>query len=93
MKQTIILGSPDYYNSESTPVDIKKAKKQWQRLKTHIESYNINVKVIHSSKNEMDRVYITDTAIIVNNFAIISRFHKYQDVEKKKALLNILKID
>lgn len=76
MKQSIILGSPDYYNSETTPVDIKKAKEQWQRLKTHIESYDINVKVIPSSKNETDSVYITDTAIIVNNFAIISRFHK-----------------
>ena len=76
MKQTFFLGSPDYYQSETTTIDIDKAKEQWQRLKTHIEAHNITVKVIPGSKKEIDSVYITDSALIINDFAILARYHK-----------------
>jgi N-dimethylarginine dimethylaminohydrolase len=76
MKQTFLLGSPDYYKSDKILIDIQKAKEQWQRLKTNIESHDITVKAISGSEKEIDSVYVTDTAIIINDFAIISRFHK-----------------
>jgi N-dimethylarginine dimethylaminohydrolase len=76
MKQTIFLGSPDYYQSDTTTIDIDKAKEQWQRLKKHIESHDVIVKVIPGSKKEIDSVYITDAALIINDFAILARFHK-----------------
>lgn len=78
MKQTFFLGSPEFYESEEkdTIVDKKKAKEQWQRLKKHIEAHDINVKVIPGDKNEIDSVYLTDTALIVNDFAIMAKFHK-----------------
>ena len=46
MKQTFLLGSPDYYKSDKILIDIQKAKEQWQRLKTNIESHDITVKAI-----------------------------------------------
>jgi N-dimethylarginine dimethylaminohydrolase len=76
MKQTFLLGSPEYYKSEHYLVDIKKANEQWQRLKNHIESHNITVKVVPGSPLQIDSVYITDSAIIINDFAILARFHK-----------------
>jgi N-dimethylarginine dimethylaminohydrolase len=76
MKQTFFLGSPEYYQSETTIIDIDKAKEQWQRLKKHIEAHNITVKVIPGSKKEIDSVYITDAALVINDFAILARFHK-----------------
>lgn len=76
MKQTVFLGNPEYYQSETTTIDIDKAKEQWQRLKKHLEAHNITVKVIPGSKKEIDSVYITDAALIINDFAILARFHK-----------------
>jgi N-dimethylarginine dimethylaminohydrolase len=76
MKQTFLLGSPEFYEANTQEVNKQLAEKQWQRLKTHIESHNIDVKVVPGSNKEIDSVYITDAAIIVNDFAIIARFHK-----------------
>jgi N-dimethylarginine dimethylaminohydrolase len=91
MKQIFLLGSPDYYKSETHPVDNKKAKEQWQRLKSHIEAHGVTVKVVPGSPSEADSVYITDAAIIVNNFAIISRFHKESRRGEEKLLAEYLK--
>jgi N-dimethylarginine dimethylaminohydrolase len=91
MKQTFLLGSPDYYKSDEIPIDIQKAKEQWQRLKKHIESHDITVKVVPGSPSEADSVYITDTAIIVNDFAIIARFHKVSRRGEEKILAEYLK--
>jgi N-dimethylarginine dimethylaminohydrolase len=91
MKQTFLLGSPEYYKSETQAVDTEKAKEQWQRLKKHIESHNITVKVVPGSSSEADSVYITDTAIIVNDFAIIARFHKVSRRGEEKILAEYLK--
>jgi N-dimethylarginine dimethylaminohydrolase len=75
MNKIIILGSPDYYKPEKE-YKPEKAKEQWQRLKTHIESHNITVKVVPASLKQEDSVYITNTALIINDFAIMARFHK-----------------
>ena len=91
MKQTFLLGSPDYYISETHSIDVKKAKEQWQRLKSHIESHNITVKVVPVSPLQIDSVYITDAAIIVNDFAIMSRFHKVSRRGEEKPLAEYLK--
>lgn len=91
MKQTFLLGSPEYYKSESGDVDKEKAKEQWQRLKKHIESHDITVKVVPGSPSQFDSVYITDTAIIINDFAIIARFHKVSRRGEEKLLVNFLK--
>ena len=78
MKQTFFLGSPEFYESESNHIIVnkEKANEQWERLKKHIESHDINVKVIPGSKKEIDSVYITDSALIINDFAIMARYHK-----------------
>jgi N-dimethylarginine dimethylaminohydrolase len=91
MKQTFLLGSPDYYKSETHSIDVKKAKEQWQRLKSHIESHNITVKVVPASPSQIDSVYITDAAIIINDFAIMSRFHKVSRRGEEKLLAEYLK--
>lgn len=91
MKQTYILGSPDYYQSETSPVDKEKAKEQWERLKKHIEAHDITVKVVPGSDKQFDSVYITDAAIIINDFAIMARFHKVSRRGEEKLLAAYLK--
>jgi N-dimethylarginine dimethylaminohydrolase len=91
MKQTIFLGSPEYYKSETKPVDPEKAKEQWQRLKSQIETHHITVKVVHSLKPWFDNVYITDTAIIINDFAIMAKFHKVSRRGEEKFTADYLK--
>jgi N-dimethylarginine dimethylaminohydrolase len=91
MKQTFLLGSPEYYKSETCEVDKEKAKEQWQRLKEDIESYDITVKVVPGSPKQFDSVYITDTALIINDFAIIARFHKVSRRGEEKLLVDYLK--
>jgi N-dimethylarginine dimethylaminohydrolase len=77
-KQVIILGSPEYFSIEDVKpeFDRKRAEEQFARFKKHIESHNIQVKVVPGSKEYYDSIYITDTAIIVNDFAIMARYHK-----------------
>jgi N-dimethylarginine dimethylaminohydrolase len=91
MKQIFLLGSPDYYKSETHPVDLEKAKEQWQRLKKHIESHDITVKVVSGSPSYFDIVYITDTAIIINNLAIMARFHKISRRGEEEIIAKYLK--
>lgn len=91
MKRTIILGSPEYYNSETKEVDSEKAYKQWQRLKKHIESHDINVKVIPGSKKYFDSVYITNSALIINDFAIMANYHKISRRGEEELLAKYLK--
>jgi N-dimethylarginine dimethylaminohydrolase len=91
MKQTFILGTPDYYEAEMKQVDISKAREQWQRLKKHIEAHDITVKVIPGSEKQKDSIYITDTAIIVNDFAIMARFHKVSRRGEEKLAADYLK--
>jgi N-dimethylarginine dimethylaminohydrolase len=74
MKQTFLLGSPEYYRSETAHIDPLIATDQWRDLKTHIEMNDIRVKVVHGNQLFFDHVYIKDAAIIVNDFAIIARF-------------------
>jgi N-dimethylarginine dimethylaminohydrolase len=91
MKQTWILGSPNFYEANTQEVDKQLAEKQWQRLKSHIEAHNITVKVVPGSNKEPDSVYITDAAIIVNDFAIMARFHKPSRRGEEKLLAEYLK--
>ena len=91
MKQTFILGSPEFYKADVGEVDSKKAEEQWQRLKKHIESHDINVKVIPAAEKQPDSVYITDTAIIINDFAIMAKFHKMSRRGEEKILAEYLK--
>jgi N-dimethylarginine dimethylaminohydrolase len=91
MKQTFLLGSPDYYTAETKEVDLKKAKEQWNRLKNHIEAHNIIVKVVPGSENQKDSVYITDSALIINDFAIMARFHKVSRRGEEKLTAEYLK--
>jgi N-dimethylarginine dimethylaminohydrolase len=91
MKPTFFLGSPEYYKSETKLIDPKRAKEQWQRLKNHIETHNINVKVINSNESCIDNVYITDTALIINDFAIISKFNKVSRRGEEKFTADYLK--
>jgi N-dimethylarginine dimethylaminohydrolase len=76
-KQVIILGSPEYFSIEDVKpeFDRRRAEEQFARFKKHIESHNIHVKVVPGSKEYYDSIYITDTAIIVNDFAIMARYH------------------
>ena len=91
MKQTFILGTPDYYEAEMKQVDSAKAREQWQRLKNHIEAHDITVKVIPGSEKQKDSIYITDSAIIVNDFAIMARFHKVSRRGEEKLAADYLK--
>lgn len=76
MKQIILLGSPEYYNSDTRSINNIKAKGQLQRLKKHYESRGVIVKVVQGSEKYTESVYITDSALIINDFAIVARFHK-----------------
>jgi N-dimethylarginine dimethylaminohydrolase len=76
MKQTVFLGSPTFFESESDEVEKDKALAQWHDVKHHLESHKYQVKVIDGTKTLYDNVYITNTALIINDFAIIARFHK-----------------
>ena len=91
MKRTIILGSPEYYKSETKEVDSGKAYKQWQRLKKHIESHDINVKVVPGSEKYFDSVYITNSALIINDFAIMANYHKVNRRGEEELLAKYLK--
>jgi N-dimethylarginine dimethylaminohydrolase len=76
MKQTVFLGSPTFFESESEEVEKDKALQQWHDVKHHLESHKYQVKVIDGTKTLYDNVYITNTALIINDFAILARFHK-----------------
>ena len=76
MKQVFFLGSPHFYSSENSEVDSQKATEQWHDLERHIMSHGIRVDVVPGTKKLYDNVYISNTALIINDFAIISRFHK-----------------
>jgi N-dimethylarginine dimethylaminohydrolase len=76
MRQHVFLGSPEFYKSETGEIDEQKATEQWKRLKAHIEAHNISVKSIPGSPAHIDSVYITDSALIINDFAIMARYHK-----------------
>jgi N-dimethylarginine dimethylaminohydrolase len=76
MPQTYLLGNPEYYTSADNDFNKKKADEQWKRLKTHIEAHDATVKVVPGDKSLIESVYITDSAIIVNDFAIMARYHK-----------------
>jgi len=91
MKRTIILGSPEYYKSETHDVNHEKAYKQWQRLKKHIESHDINIKVVPGSETYFDSVYITDAALIINDFAIMASYHKVSRRGEQELLAKYLK--
>lgn len=91
MKQTFLLGAPEFYQAETKEVDKERAVAQWNTLKKHIEAHNITVKIVPGSPKQIDSVYITDTAIIVNDFAIIARFHKISRRGEEKILADYLK--
>jgi N-dimethylarginine dimethylaminohydrolase len=91
MKQTFLLGSPEYYKSETTEINKLRADKQWNNLKSRIESHNINVKVVPGSKDLFDSVYITDSALIINDFAIMARYHKHSRRGEEKLTAEYLK--
>ena len=76
MKQLFLLGSPTFFESETKEVNKGLAQEQWQTMKQHIESHNIDVDIISGTKDLYDNVYITNSALIINDFAIIARFHK-----------------
>jgi N-dimethylarginine dimethylaminohydrolase len=91
MKQTFLLGSPEFYKSETTQVDKEKALEQWQRVKKHIEAHDINVKVVPGSEEHYDSVYLTDSALIINDFAIMAKYHKPRRRGEEKILAEYLK--
>jgi|UniRef100_A0A6C0DVT4 N-dimethylarginine dimethylaminohydrolase len=91
LKQTFLLGSPDYYKSEDREIDIVKAKEQWERLKKHIESHDIIVKVVPGLPSQIASVYLTNSALIINDFAIMARFHKISRRGEEKILAEYLK--
>lgn len=68
----ILLGSPDYELNENT----NKAKEQFQRLKEHIEAHNIAVDIVPGDSAFPDSVFIANSAIIVNDFAIMAKCKK-----------------
>ena len=91
MKQTFLLGSPEFYKAEEKEVDYKKAEEQWQRLKKHIDAHDITVLTVPASEKEPDSVYITDSAIIINDFAIMAKFHKVSRRGEEKITAEYLK--
>jgi N-dimethylarginine dimethylaminohydrolase len=91
MKQTFLLGSPEFYKANVGGVDPKRAYEQWQRLKKHIESHDITVLTVPALEKEPDSVYITDGAIIINDFAIMARFHKVSRRGEEEILAEYLK--
>jgi N-dimethylarginine dimethylaminohydrolase len=89
--QTFLLSSPDYYKSETKPVNPESARHQWESLKHHIEKYKVNVKVVSGSPKLIDSVYITDTVLIINDFAIIARYHKQSRRGEEELVADYLK--
>ncbi len=85
------MGSPDYYQAEKYDINKEKAKEQWKRLKSHIESHHITVKIVPTIEKYYDSVFLTDTALIINDFAIMSRFHKETRRGEEKLLAEYLK--
>jgi N-dimethylarginine dimethylaminohydrolase len=90
-KKLILLGSPEYYGVEEGEIDLAKAREQFLRLKAHIEKHDYKVKVVPGQKPWYDSVYITNTALIVNDFAIIARFGKPQRRGEEEITANYLK--
>jgi N-dimethylarginine dimethylaminohydrolase len=76
MKPVILLGDPTFYSSETSEVDSQKAWEQFHSLKHCITSHDYRVDVIPGTKKLYDNVYISNSALIINDFAIIARFHK-----------------
>jgi len=77
MKQTFVLGVPACYDGERYSIDAAKATKQWAELKRCYEELGVIVKVVQKcSTHFYDSVYITDDALVVDDFAIMARFNK-----------------
>jgi N-dimethylarginine dimethylaminohydrolase len=91
MKQTYLLGAAEFYESTDKDFNKQKAEEQWQRLKAHIEGHDIVVKVVPGSPKLIESVYLTNAAIIVNDFAIMARYHKPSRQGEEKILAAFLK--
>ena len=92
-EKTVILGSPEFYNTEEglNEVSKKKANEQFVRLEKHIESHDIKVHVVPGAKEHYDSVYITNSALIINDFAILARYSKVARRGEEKILADYLK--
>jgi len=92
---TFILGSPEFYNVEEAgglnELGKKKAEEQFLRLEQHIESHGITVEVVPGDKEHYDSVYITNSALIINDFAIMARYSKPSRRGEEKLLAPYLK--
>ena len=90
---TVILGSPEFYNTESEMDEQskKKAHEQFLRLEKHIESHGIHVDIVPGNKEYIDSVYITNSALIINDFAIMARYSKVSRRGEEKLLAQYLK--
>ncbi len=91
MKSIYLLGSPEFYESTDKDFNKQKAEEQWRRLKTHLEAHDITVKVVPGSPKLVESVYLTDSAIIINDFAIMARYHKPTRQGEEKILAAFLK--
>jgi N-dimethylarginine dimethylaminohydrolase len=77
-KLSILLASPFEYKSETGVADYRLAQEQFRELKHTIEKHDVSVKVISSKRNSdlIDFVYVSNSALIINDFAIIARYSK-----------------
>jgi N-dimethylarginine dimethylaminohydrolase len=77
-KLPILLGSPFEYKSETGKTDYRLAQEQFRTLKQKIESHNVSAKVISTKRHSglFDFVYVSNSALIINDFAIIARYSK-----------------
>jgi N-dimethylarginine dimethylaminohydrolase len=91
MPRTYLLGNPEYYISVEKDFDKKKADAQWERLKAHIEAHGITVKIPPSDKSLISSLYVRDAALIINDFAIMARYHKEARRGEEKILAEYLK--
>ena len=57
----------------------------------HIESHDITVKVVPGSEKYFDSVYITNSALIINDFAIMANYHKVNRRGEEELLAKYLK--
>jgi N-dimethylarginine dimethylaminohydrolase len=95
IKKRIILGSPKYYKVDKEnneyQLDKNKTEEQFLRLKDHIERHNYEVKVVPGHKDLYDSVYITNSALVINDFAIMARYSKPSRRGEEELLANYLK--
>lgn len=75
---TIILGSPYEYKSETGATDYRRAQSQFRTLKERIESHGVGTRVVPAKRGAglIDFVYISNSALIINDFAILARYSK-----------------